>query len=204
MNYDDVLPYLSRGDFGKYQKKIYFLLCLPTVVCAFHKLAGVFLLDVPNHRCQLDGETADSVFDLPPDVWNSSFPFDDARNQSSQCEYYRNTSDNEMKIAKCTDFLWESGNIETSAVKSFSLVCDRASLRASADSLMMVGVLIGSYVFGDLSDRYGRKPTFVVALVIQVVFGLLTAIAPNFITYTMCRMVSEKLFANICVRFFLK
>lgn len=186
MNYDDVLPYLSRGNFGKYQKKIYILLCLPSIVCAFHKLAGVFLLAIPDHRCRLDGEELNATFELPDVAWSNSYPFDDVRGEFSRCEYYKNSS---RDIIKCSDFVWSTSKVESSAVKSFTLVCDRGKLRASADACMMVGVMIGSYVFGDLSDKYGRRPTFMLSLLVQVVFGLLTAIAPEFITYTLFRMV---------------
>lgn len=185
MNYDDVLPYLSRGDFGKYQKKIYILLCLPSILCAFHKLAGVFLLAVPDHRCRLPGEDINSNFELPQDIWNVSIPYDLVKKEFSKCDFF----DESKVIKKCSEFIWNTTEVESSAVKSFSLVCDRGPWRASADSLMMVGVLIGSYVFGDLSDKFGRRPTFMLSLLVQVVFGLLTAVAPEFITYTICRMV---------------
>lgn len=192
MNYDDVLPYLSRGDFGRYQKKIYFLLSLPSVVCAFHKLAGVFLLGVPDHRCQLSHEFSNASFELPRDIWNLSIPFDAVKKEFSSCQFYGNSTNDVREILDCTDYVWSASKVESSAVKSFELVCDRATLRASADSMMMIGVLIGSYIFGDLSDKYGRRPTFMLALLIQVVFGLITAIAPEFITYTICRMVSAR------------
>ncbi|KAH1003435.1 hypothetical protein HUJ04_003451 [Dendroctonus ponderosae] len=45
MGYDDVISML--GDFGRYQKRIYFLLCLPAILCAFHKLGNVFLIAEP-------------------------------------------------------------------------------------------------------------------------------------------------------------
>ena len=35
-------------------------------------------------------------------------------------------------------------------------------------ALFMAGVMIGSYSFGWLSDRAGRKPAFFIAVVIQV------------------------------------
>jgi MFS transporter, OCT family, solute carrier family 22 (organic cation transporter), member 4/5 len=184
MNFDDVLPYLSRGDFGKYQKKIYVLLCLPSVLAAFHKLAGVFLLAVPDHRCKLDNELINASFELPENVWRTSFPFDESKNEFSKCQFFQNNS-----TVNCAEYIWNTTKVESSAVKSFLLICDRATWRASADSMMMVGVMIGSYVFGDLSDKYGRKPTFMLSLLIQVVFGLLTAVAPEFISYTICRMV---------------
>jgi uncharacterized membrane protein YesL len=35
----------------------------------------------------------------------------------------------------------------------FNLVCDKAHFRAMADSLFMVGALLGSIIFGGMSDR---------------------------------------------------
>lgn len=193
MNYDDVLPYLSRGDFGKYQKKIYFLLCLPSIVCSFHKMAGVFLLAVPEHRCKLDGELSNATFELSDEVWKSSFPFDEVKNEFSSCEFFKNSTN---EVSKCSEFIWSNLKVESSAVRSFTLVCDRATWRASADSLMMVGVMIGSYIFGDMSDKYGRRPTFMFPLLVQTVFGLLTAIAPEFFSYTILRMVRRAILVD--------
>lgn len=53
----------------------------------------------------------------------------------------------------------------------------------------MTGVLIGSYIFGDLSDRYGRRPTFFISLVLQLIGGLLAAIAPEYITFILARIL---------------
>ena len=50
----------------------------------------------------------------------------------------------------------------------WNLVCDNKHWRATAQSTFMVGVLLGSYIFGDISDRYGRKPAFFSSVVIQV------------------------------------
>lgn len=80
---------------------------------------------------------------------------------------------------------------------------------ATSNSLFMVGVMLGSILFGELSDRlvtireipvcesnklnmcyrYGRKPTFFISLVIQVVFGTAAAFAPEFWTFTFARLV---------------
>lgn len=193
MNYDTVVPYLSKNDkFGKYQKQIYVLLSLPTIFCAFHKLAGVFLLGVPDHRCRLPGETLNATFALEIDLLRSSIPFNTEKNEFSKCTYFDPLSNSsERNILKCDEYIWNSPPNELSAVQSFNLVCDRSTLRASADSVMMFGVLIGSYVFGDLSDKFGRKPIFMLSLLLQAVFGLLTSLAPEFITYSLCRMVSN-------------
>jgi OCT family organic cation transporter-like MFS transporter 4/5 len=44
-------------------------------------------------------------------------------------------------------------SINMSFSLQFNLVCDNAHFRVMADSLFMVGALLGSIIFGDLSDR---------------------------------------------------
>lgn len=68
-------------------------------------------------------------------------------------------------------------------------MCDRAWLRAFGDTLFMVGVMIGSILFGGLSDKFGRKPIFFLSLVIQLVGGIFVAIAPEYISYVIFRLI---------------
>lgn len=193
MNYDDILPHL--GNFGSYQRRNYVLLCLPIILCAFHKLAGVFLLATPDHRCQLEGEWPNATYQLPVDILNISYPYDNIKHKFAQCEYFTDnyyaSNESSHDIRSCnTNYVWETTKHRSSAVKSFELVCDRAPIAAAADSLLMVGVFLGSFAFGHLSDKYGRKRVFVISLICQLTFGFLTAITPEFISYAICRMVS--------------
>lgn len=48
MKFDSVL--LQVGEFGRYQIRVYILLCLPAICCAMHKLAWVFLGAKVEHR----------------------------------------------------------------------------------------------------------------------------------------------------------
>lgn len=50
---------------------------------------------------------------------------------------------------------------------------------------------MGSFLFGHLSDKYGRKIVFVLSLVSQLSFGILMAFAPEFISFTAFRMVRQ-------------
>lgn len=190
MNYDDVLVHL--GKFGSYQKKCYVLLCLPVLLCAFHKLSGVFLLATPEHRCKLNGEPSNTTFALPEIVLNASYPLDTKSNKYSQCSYFSDNfyaSNESHEVRQCTDYVWDTSKYESSAVKSFELICDRSDLKPRSDALLMVGVFMGSFAFGHLSDKYGRRIVFVLSLASQLFFGLLTAISPEFISYTISRMV---------------
>lgn len=48
MKFDDVL--LKLGEFGPYQKRLYFLLCIPAISVGCYMLNLVIILETPNHR----------------------------------------------------------------------------------------------------------------------------------------------------------
>lgn len=53
----------------------------------------------------------------------------------------------------------------------------------------MIGVMVGSMIFGALSDRFGRKPIFFLSLVIQLIGGILVAVSPEYISYVTFRLI---------------
>uniref|UniRef100_U5ETI5 Putative synaptic vesicle transporter svop n=1 Tax=Corethrella appendiculata TaxID=1370023 RepID=U5ETI5_9DIPT len=196
MGYDDVLPHL--GGFGKYQKIIYFLLCLPAISCAFHKLAGVFLLATPDYRCLLPFElSANASYELPENISRLAYPVDSLTGKFSTCkrfdvnftEEYLESGVPATETTNCDAWVYDKRVFATSTVTDWDLVCGKSFLKASADALFMVGVMLGSIGFGWLSDKYGRKPIFFASLVLQVIFGVLAAVSPEYITYTISRII---------------
>lgn len=195
MGYDAVIPYL--GEFGRYQKRIYFLLCLPAILCAFHKLAGPFLLATPDHRCQLPFEHSNVTYNISTHIKNLSYPIEPLKDTYSSCEYLNATYDEEYlngnvpanKAISCNKWVYDKSVYLSSTVTEWDMVCSQNWLRATADAIFMVGVMLGSIVFGDLADRFGRLPIFFASLVIQVVFGIAVAISPEYITYSASRLI---------------
>ncbi|XP_017009273.2 organic cation transporter protein [Drosophila takahashii] len=191
MGYDDVITHL--GEFGPYQKRIYYLLCLPAIVCAFHKLAGVFLLAKPDFRCVLPYENASATYQLSSDLWNLSYP------QGDTCAYYNVDYSEEYlngsvpritnETKSCSRYVYDQSKYLNSAVTEWDMVCNRSLLSATSDSLFMLGVLLGSFIFGQMSDKLGRKPTFFASLVLQLIFGVLAAVSPEYFSYTISRMI---------------
>lgn len=45
-------------------------------------------------------------------------------------------------------------------------------------------------MFGPFADRYGRKPTFLLAQLMLLIFSVLSGFAPNVTTYTALRLLS--------------
>jgi MFS transporter, OCT family, solute carrier family 22 (organic cation transporter), member 4/5 len=119
MGYDDVIPHL--GKFGKYQRKLYFLLCLPAISCAFHKLAGVFLLAKPDHRCRLPTEADNATYELSESIRNASYPIDSLTKTWSMCEYWNVSMEespgNGTAVAvSCDRWIYDDSKFESSIV----------------------------------------------------------------------------------------
>ena len=93
MDFDQILRLL--GEFGPYQKRIFFLICLLDVPVAFHMLAQVFMGPVSDHWCAVsawaDGDCA--PFNLTESQCalakrNASVPWDAGRARYDQCRRY--------------------------------------------------------------------------------------------------------------------
>lgn len=194
MAYEDLFKYI--GDFGRYQKRIYFLLCLTAIPCGFHKLANVFLMARPDHRCQLPFELSNASYKLAPDQLRMEYPLD-FTGKYSKCERFDVNFDDDYfranvtanKSIACDSFIYDDSKYKSSTVIEWTMVCGRAWMRATADALFMLGVLLGSIIFGQMSDNYGRKPVFFASLVLQVIFGVLAGVAPNYIVFVLSRLV---------------
>ena len=62
--------------------------------------------------------------------------------------------------------------------------------QAILSSVIFVGMLFGSYVWGGLADVIGRRPTMILSLTISVLFGLLSAFSPWFWLFVSFRLFS--------------
>lgn len=183
------------GEFGRFQRKLFLLLSLPTIIVSMQKLAWVFLGARVDHRCRLPWEEENATFPLPPEVKNITLPWDKKRSNYEQCYVWSGITEDPLQRSNdsveitCDHYVYDTSTYATSAVIDYELVCDRAWLRATVQSVYMVGMLVGSYLFGDLSDRFGRKPVFLSALVLMVVVGVGQAAIPDYYAFTSLRFI---------------
>ncbi|KAL0119150.1 hypothetical protein PUN28_009627 [Cardiocondyla obscurior] len=202
---DDLLPIV--GEFGRYQKQLLWLVCLPACLpCGFCAFNQLFMADTPSHWCKVPGLENMDVSRRR----RLAIPASQDDNETySQCTRYdidwttATTVENYSVVATYLsapnaswsavpcDHGWEYETSDTtsSIVIDFDLVCDRAIYPTIGLVALNTGGPIGVYLFGTLNDRIGRRLSFFTCLATLIIGSFLTAISNNFWTWACTRFV---------------
>ncbi|XP_076253965.1 carcinine transporter [Rhynchophorus ferrugineus] len=199
MDLDDILPQV--GEFGKYQKIMLWLVCLPACFpCGFGSFNQLFMTSTPDHWCyvpELENFTVEERKNWSIPKYNGTFSrcykyavdftgmIDDVRDFSN-----RSLDKSLWPIEKCR-YGWEYdiSLIQSSIVIDFDLVCDKDIYPTIALVALNLGGPFGVYFFGWLNDRIGRKKTFFLCLTTFITGGILTAISQDFWSWASSRFV---------------
>ncbi|KAK1159245.1 solute carrier family 22 member 5-like isoform X1 [Acipenser oxyrinchus oxyrinchus] len=189
--YDDITSFL--GEWGPFQRAVFFLLSSSIIPNGFNGLSVVFLADTPSHWCHIPANANISV------EWrNVSIPLEEVNGelQYSKCKRYslgviRNLSAmnylpgvdvnlTEIKQERCLDG-WEysQDTYISTIVTQWDLVCSNDWKIPLTSSVFYLGVLCGSFISGQLSDRYGRKVVLFGTMAVQTCFSVIQVFAPN-------------------------
>nr|XP_042139932.1 solute carrier family 22 member 5-like isoform X2 [Peromyscus maniculatus bairdii] len=164
--YDDVTAFL--GEWGPFQRLIFFLLSASIIPNGFTGLSSVFLTAIPEHRCRVP----DTV-NLSSAWRNHSIPLEtkDGRQVPQKCRRYRlaaianfsalglepgvDVDLEQLEQENCLDGWEYSKDVFLSTiVTEWDLVCKDNWKGPFTTSLFYVGVLLGSFFSGQLSDRF--------------------------------------------------
>ncbi|XP_043523646.1 carcinine transporter isoform X2 [Frieseomelitta varia] len=193
---DDLLPIV--GEFGRYQKQLLWLVCLPACLpCGFCAFNQLFMADTPPHWCKVPGLENLDVFRRK----KLAIPISQDDNETySQCTRYdidwtaENvsvvTTNTSWPIVPC-DHGWEyeTTEVKSSIVIDFDLVCDHAIYPTIGLVALNTGGPIGVYLFGTLNDRIGRRLSFFTCLATLITGGFLTSMSNSFWTWAATRVV---------------
>ncbi|XP_069171247.1 organic cation transporter protein-like isoform X2 [Procambarus clarkii] len=106
------------------------------------------------------------------------------------CSYVVNTtSSGTLEKVLCTHWQFHTSVFASSLTSEFQLVCEREYLRATYQSVYMLGTFISPLVSGYLADRFGRKIVLVVSQVVMTSASVMLCAFTTFPALLVCRFI---------------
>ncbi|NWX14091.1 S226B protein, partial [Aegotheles bennettii] len=196
------------GGMGRFQVTYVAALAIPLLMLASHNLLQNFTAGIPEHHCRPRPLANDTTGEVPLLI---SIP-PDGHHRLQRCRRYvepqwhllevngtANGTANGVATEPCRDgWTYHNSVFTHTIVTEWDLVCESKQLRQVAQSIYMGGILLGSGLFGILSDnRFGRRALLTWCYLQLGVTGAGTAAAPTFVIYCLCRFLTGLAMAGV-------
>ncbi|XP_034487324.1 organic cation transporter protein [Drosophila innubila] len=182
------------GSGGAFVWAIFFLCVTPNILNGFHVSSYTLLGHLPDDQwCGIDDlratnwtlEQKRSITDreLKPggcEVWDwdykqlSRMSFDEALNFTNRMSQINKPAVVNCKVKGNYEYL----NPESTFVADWELTCDRSIQRTSAQVSLSLGKFCGSFSFGILADKFGRKTSFTLGAAFFIVGSFMCSFSP--------------------------
>ena len=91
-------------------------------------------------------------------------------------------------LVKCSQWAYDTTYFTETLSMKYDIVCDNGYLGTLSGTLRMFGLLIGSLVFGWLSDIIGRVPTITLAGLCLFSAQVVAVFSVNYFMFSLCNM----------------
>uniref|UniRef100_A0A4W2DGU7 Solute carrier family 22 member 3 n=2 Tax=Pecora TaxID=35500 RepID=A0A4W2DGU7_BOBOX len=213
-SFDEALQ--RAGEFGRFQRRVFLLLCLTGVTFAFLFVGVVFLGSRPDHYwCR--GPSAAALAERcgwsPEEEWNRTAPASPGPappegRGDGRCQRYLLEAANasaapgalscadplaafpnrSAPLVQCRDG-WRYTQAHSTIVSEFDLVCVNAWMLDLTQAILNLGFLAGAFTLGYAADRYGRIVIYLLSCFGVGVTGVVVAFAPNFPVFVIFRFL---------------
>ncbi|XP_075403655.1 solute carrier family 22 member 11 [Tenrec ecaudatus] len=201
------------GDRGRFQTLQIITLLLPSVLVPSHLLLENFTAASPGHRCwapTLDNSSSRVLSNLSLEaLLNVSIP-PGPHGVPQTCRRFQrpqwqlldpNTPAanwSEAATEPCVDgWVYDHSTFTSTTVTQWNLVCQFEHLKPLGQSIYMVGILLGSTVWGLLSDRFGRKLPLSWCCLQMALSSTSAIFAPSFLVYCGLRFLDAFALAGV-------
>jgi len=186
------------GIWGKYQlQRSSLILVVIWLPASFHLLDMVFYRAETDYWCQRPTQFENVSIDAWKNLTNPGWTEEkDPSNKFCRMKNYDyskiSVSPNgeidltqhielvgDEEYISCSSWEYDTTFWEKTIIMDFDLVCERYDLRKLQQQVTFLGVMSGVFISGLISDRFGRRKTMLVLLLVCVFIGSATALAPN-------------------------
>ncbi|XP_053829346.1 solute carrier family 22 member 3 isoform X1 [Vidua macroura] len=207
-SFDEVLK--EAGEFGRFQKRVFFLLSQTGITFSSLFASVVFLGSAPDsfwcripgaaelsERCGWTLEEERNFTVLPLHLGNESVTgecerldvaWDTSVSCTSPLARHGNHSTGNLPLAPCHDD-WVYEEPRSSIVSKYDLVCGNAWMLDLSQAILNLGFLAGAFILGYAADRYGRILTYLLSCLGVGICGIIVAFSPNFTVFLIFRFL---------------
>ncbi|XP_026231690.1 solute carrier family 22 member 4-like [Anabas testudineus] len=205
-DYEELVSFL--GTWGRFQRRVFLLLCLMAIPSGYNLLSVFFLLASPPHHCHIPADrnmSQDWIQASITEQFGTSGDLNSTQqvgvlSERSSCSRYdldqvQNLSAlglspefvlSELKQEDCKDgWTYSTEYYESTVVTEFNLVCNEEWKKPLTSLAYFLGGLCGCFISGQISDRFGRKPVVFGAITMLSISSIALAFAPSWPVFTL-------------------
>uniref|UniRef100_A0A3Q3XEW2 Major facilitator superfamily (MFS) profile domain-containing protein n=1 Tax=Mola mola TaxID=94237 RepID=A0A3Q3XEW2_MOLML len=175
MSFEDILD--DVGGFSTFQFLTLSILCLPRAILPLHFLLHNFISATPPHRCALRS---------PEDGSDPRALRIQAQDELGSCAVQSSQRGNGT-VACPHGWIYDQSQFSSTTATEWDLVCDDKHLNQALATYFFLGVTFGAVLFGQLSDKFGRKSMLLVALISSTTLGAITAFSTSYVMFAVSR-----------------
>ncbi|XP_037519728.1 organic cation transporter protein [Rhipicephalus sanguineus] len=173
------------GAYGPFQRIVFLFAVTISMFGAYHNLIITAVAPKIDHWC---ARPPGAGFDnLTNDEWKQLAIPKEMRQGAehySHCEEYDFETNTTVR---CNSWEYDHSHYKRTVVDQWDLVCSRSWLVSLSQSVYMAGYMTSMIIFGQLSDRVGRRTVICIALTILLAAGFSTLLSQSFIAFISLR-----------------
>ncbi|XP_037944869.1 organic cation transporter-like protein [Teleopsis dalmanni] len=180
MDFDQILA--KCGDMGRYQILLLGFFGIVNVIVSMHYFTQTVISFVPDHWCYHE-QFANKTFDEIAAIY--------AKYPSPSCTRLEiNGTTITPSSEKCERWIYKYDYGYKSMNTELNWVCDSAYKARVGQSLFFIGSVVGTLLYGLLSDKIGRLPALILSNLSGFLGDFATIFTTNVTTFSFCRFVS--------------
>lgn len=173
------------GGYGPWQRDIFIMFFFASFPGSWQGLGVSFFAPEVDHWC-----AKPPFLNISDEMWkNISIPTETVNGVTkySSCLMYSNRYRNETK--ECDDWDYDTSVFKSTIISQWDLVCKKEWYVSLSQSIYMAGFMLAVLIFGQLSDRLGRRPIMLFCIALTFIAGLVCAFSVSFVMYAVCKFL---------------